>query len=59
MQRQEVDLVEESSGGLMAYEVKWNNAKAPRNVVNKAFCAAYPEAGCRCVTPREYASLLM
>ena len=59
MQRQEVDLVEESSGGLMAYEVKWNKAKTPRDVVSKAFCAAYPEAGCRCVTPREYASLLM
>lgn len=56
-QQQEVDLVEESSGGLRAYEIKWNPLKT-KGSISKTFMAAYPGATCRFVSPRDYISEL-
>ena len=56
-QQQEVDLVEESSSGLKAYEIKWNPLKT-KGGISKTFMAAYPRATCRFVSPRDYISEL-
>ena len=58
VQRQEVDLVEESAEGMNAFELKWNRAKSAKGV-SRTFAATYPKAVCQCVTPDGYASLLM
>lgn len=57
-QMQEVDLVEESAGGLSAYEIKWSTKK-PSKSFSKTFTAAYPQAACRFVTPTDYADFLL
>ena len=57
-QMQEVDLVEESAGGLSAYEIKWSTKK-PSRPFSKTFTAAYPQAACRLVTPTDYADCLL
>lgn len=54
-QRQEVDLIEETAGGLSAYEVKWNPAKLGK-AMSKTFLSAYPQAECHGVSPQNYIS---
>ena len=50
VQRQEVDLIEESPEGLKAYELKWNEKKA-RGSICTTFRNAYPDANCAEVSP--------
>ncbi len=50
VQRQEVDLLEESPEGLKAYELKWNEKKA-RGSICSTFRNAYPDADCAEVSP--------
>ena len=50
VQRQEVDLIEESPAGLKAYELKWNEKKA-RGSICPTFRNAYPDADCAEVSP--------
>ena len=57
-QRQEVDLVEESAGGLKAFELKWNPRKA-HDPICATFRNAYPEAECLGVSTRDYAERLI
>ena len=57
-QKQEVDLVEESAGGLSAYEIKWNPKKSAM-AFSKTFTEAYPNAVRRLVTPADYADSLL
>ena len=57
-QKQEVDLVEESAGGLSAYEIKWNPKKSAM-AFSKTFTEAYPNAVRRLVTPADYADCLL
>ncbi|MCR5414485.1 MAG: ATP-binding protein [Kiritimatiellae bacterium] len=49
-QQQEVDLVEEASGGLRAFEFKWNPRKG-RSAFPKTFLSAYPSASQCVITP--------
>ncbi len=56
-QQQEVDLVEEDTNGMKAFEFKWNkhsNVKFP-----KTFTRAYPEAKIEVVTSENYEAFLM
>lgn len=55
LQRQEVDLIEETASGLSAYEVKWNPAKLNK-AMSKTFLSAYPQAECHGVSPQNYIS---
>ncbi|HRZ42302.1 MAG TPA: ATP-binding protein [Bacteroidales bacterium] len=51
-QQQEIDWIEESSGRIEAYEVKWNpgkNSKPP-----SAWRTSYPESSFRMITPENY-----
>lgn len=48
-QQQEVDLIEESSTGLKAFEFKWSETKKPR--LCATFRKAYPETSYQVVTP--------
>ena len=57
-QKQEVDLVEESAGGLSAYEIKWNPKKSAM-AFSKTFTEAYPNAVRRLVTLADYADCLL
>ena len=57
-QRQEVDLVEESAGGLTAYELKWNPKKT-RDSICATFRNAYPEAEIVGVSPQTFAERLL
>lgn len=57
-QRQEVDLIEETAGGLSAYEVKWNPAKLSKSM-SKTFLSAYPQAECHGVSPQNYISYFL
>ena len=50
IQRQEVDLIEESPDGLKAYELKWA-AKKTRGSICATFRNAYPETDCAEVSP--------
>lgn len=50
--QQEVDLVEEKDGKLIAYECKWSSKKQVRPP--KEWLEAYPEAGFKVVTPENY-----
>lgn len=56
-QQQEVDYLEETSGELRAFEVKWNPKKAEK-AINKTFTSAYPEAICRGVSPENYMEVI-
>ena len=49
-QQQEVDLVEESAGGLKAFEFKWQGKKGKAKLP-LTFRNAYPTATCETVTP--------
>lgn len=56
-QQQEVDLVEEDTDGLCAFEFKWNvhaKVKFP-----KTFTKAYPSAQLQAITPENYEQLLV
>jgi len=55
--QQEVDLVEVSSSGIHAVEIKWNTHKKFR--VSAAFTNAYPEAKTQCITPNNFESFLL
>ena len=55
--QQEVDLIEVSSNGIQAVEIKWNTHKKFR--VSAAFTNAYPEATTQCITPNNYESFLL
>ena len=55
--QQEVDLVEESSTGLKAFEFKWN--ERARGNVSTAFTSAYPEAITNLITPKNFEMFLM
>lgn len=58
MQRQEVDLVEESACGLRAFELKWNPNKT-RTPICTTFRNAYPDAKCYAVSPKDCAEHLL
>lgn len=58
MQRQEVDLVEESACGLRAFELKWNPNKT-RAPICTTFRNAYPNAECFMVSPKDCAEHLL
>lgn len=53
----EVDLVEETAGGLRAFEVKWSPQKAAKPL-SRTFRANYPEAVCAGVSPSGYVEYL-
>jgi uncharacterized protein len=56
MRQQEIDLIEEKAGEMLAFEFKWNpKAKAS---FSSAFTGAYPNAITRVITPVDYESLL-
>ncbi len=57
--RQEIDLVEESSDGtqLSAFEFKWNPATKAR--LPKLFLETYPHAGSGVITPENAREWLM
>ena len=57
-QQQEIDLIEESAGGLKAFEFKWNDKKG-RATVSRAFTNNYPEAAVGVVTPSAAIDFLM
>ena len=57
-QQQEIDLIEESVGGLKAFEFKWNDKKG-RATVSRAFTNNYPEAAIGVVTPSAAIDFLM
>lgn len=57
-QQQEIDLIEESVGGLKAFEFKWNDKKG-RATVSRAFMNNYPEAAIGVVTPSAAIDFLM
>ena len=51
----EIDYLEESvEKGLVAYEFKWNPAKAANAKCPKAFAAAYPQARWFCISRENY-----
>ena len=51
----EIDYLEESvERGLVAYEFKWNPAKAARARVPKRFAEAYPDAAWSCISRDNY-----
>ena len=55
----EIDYLEESAEhGLVAYEFKWNPAKAARACCPRGFAAAYPEARWLCVSRENYAGFV-
>jgi uncharacterized protein len=49
--RQEIDLIEEKDGALMAFECKWNHGKSKLPV---AFANAYPDAGFEVINQYNY-----
>lgn len=55
--QQEVDLIEVSTSGIQAVEIKWNTHKKPR--VSVAFTNAYPDAKTQCITPNNFESFLL
>lgn len=55
--QQEVDLVEESTSGLKAFEFKWN--ENARGGVSSAFTSAYPDATTNLITPKNFETFLM
>lgn len=56
-QQQEVDLVEESTSGLRAFELKLEPRKAAKGL-SKTFTSAYPDAICRGVSVADYNDFL-
>ena len=54
--QQEIDLIEETSGMISAYEFKWNIQK--KALISKAFTNAYPDATILVVTPGNYEQFL-
>ncbi|RLE04871.1 MAG: ATPase, partial [Bacteroidetes bacterium] len=54
--QQEIDLIEETSGMISAYEFKWNIQK--KALISKAFTNAYPDAKILVVTPGNYEQFL-
>ena len=55
----EIDYLEESAEkGLVAYEFKWNPAKAAKSKCPGAFSDAYPDAQWRCVSRDNYAEFV-
>lgn len=55
--QQEVDLIEETSTGIHAVEMKWNATKNAK--VTSAFSSAYPEATLTVITPKNFETFLM
>ena len=51
-------MVEEGPFGLRGFEFKWNDQKA-NTLLPKTFRNAYPDAACRCVTPKGIAEFLL
>lgn len=51
-QQQEIDWIEEYSGRLEAFEVKWNSGKSSK--VPSAWRTNYPESSYRIITPENY-----
>lgn len=55
----EIDYLEDSAEkGLVAYEFKWNPAKAATAKCPKAFAAAYPHAHWHCISRENYAEFV-
>ena len=55
----EIDYVEEdATGGLSAYEFKWNPQKAAQAKCPRSFAAAYPDAKWRCVSQDNYVEFI-
>ncbi len=52
LQQQEIDLVEESTDGLSAFEFKWNEMKRVKQP--SAFASAYPAAKWDVIQPKNY-----
>ena len=51
----EIDYLEESAEkGLVAYEFKWNPAKAAKSKCPKVFAEAYPDARWQCISRENY-----
>ena len=56
----EIDYLEESvEQGLVAYEFKWNPAKAAKAKCPKSFAEAYPDAKWKCVSRDNYVEFVM
>ncbi len=56
----EIDYLEESvEEGLVAYEFKWNPAKAAKAKCPKSFAEAYPDAKWKCVSRDNYVEFVM
>jgi predicted AAA+ superfamily ATPase len=56
-QQQEIDLIEESDGGLNAFEIKWNKDKNVR--FPQTFTANYPTAKTNTITPANMEDFLL
>ncbi len=55
----EIDYLEDSAEkGLVAYEFKWNPAKAASAKCPKAFAEAYPQAHWRCISRENYVEFI-
>ena len=54
--QQEIDLIEETSGMISAYEFKWNIQK--KALISKRFTNAYPDAKILVLTPGNYEQFL-
>jgi hypothetical protein len=55
-ERQEIDLIEDHSGSLHAWEFKWSVRK--KAAVPKTFIEAYPGSGFTVVTPENFLEFL-
>ena len=56
-QQQEIDYLEEGSGMLHAYEIKWNPRK--KTTITKTFTEAYPGTEFKIITPDNIAEFLL
>ncbi|MDR2868383.1 MAG: DUF4143 domain-containing protein, partial [Bacteroidales bacterium] len=56
-QQQEIDLVEESEGKFVAYEMKWNETR--KASFPKSFIEAYNPINANIITPKNYINFLM
>lgn len=54
-QQQEIDLLEEADGKLMAFEFKWKKNKSN---LPKAFATTYPDAGFEVVSRENYGAFV-
>ncbi|MBQ6473223.1 MAG: ATP-binding protein [Victivallales bacterium] len=55
----EIDYLEESAeDGLVAYEFKWNPAKAAKSTCPRSFAVAYPDAKWKCVSRDNYVEFI-